>query len=179
MNLRKYEFDVTPFADGEVERISILSPNRAFGFTLAVSQTPDPDNVWRVRLVRENGREIDSGDVIPRQNHSPGGARFQEKLGIPRSYAVELEFFGVCTALQGARVVGRVNAFAEAVMESATPDSVIEARLWSIAGDAGSYSEEDLELDGSKKYGGVTVDLDDPVEVLITDVDRYPELLQS
>ena len=178
MRLRNYEFEVTPFAGTEVERIAVMSPNRAFGFTLAVSQAPDPNNVWRVRIVRDNGREIDSGDVIPRQNRSPGGARFEEKLGIPRSYAVELEFFGACTTLQGARVVGRVNAFAEAVMESTTPDSVIEARLWSIAGDAGPYSKEDLELDGSKKYGGVTIDIDEPVEVLITDVDRYPELRQ-
>lgn len=174
MKLREYEFEVTPFADGEVERIVVMSPNRAFGFTLAASQASDPNNVWRVRLVRDNGYKIDSGDVIPRQNRSPGGALFERKLGTRRSYAVELEFFGACTALQGARVVGRVNAFAEAVMESTTPESVVEARLWSIAGTAGAYSEEDLELDGSKKYGGVTVDLDAPVEVLITDVDRYP-----
>ena len=64
-------------------------------------------------------------------------------------------------------MVGRANAFTVAVIDSTTPDAIMEARLTYVADIPGGKPTSLYEIDPSRKYGGVTVDLDDPVEVII------------
>jgi len=163
MRLRNYEFDLTLFESGAIERVSIMAPNRAYGFTRAAQQSTDPNNVWKVRLVRENGRELDPYDLrewkVP-PAHDSSKMLSTEWRNTPRTYNVDFVLFGGAEDYEQPSAVGRINAFTEAVLDTTTPDGVMEVALSAVC------DENDIGYvtDGNKEYGGVTFDLDDLVE---------------
>ena len=171
MNLRVYDFTVTPFAEGEIEYIQIKAKNRAYGFTLAAAQASDPNNVWRIKLMRENGRTLNPASPeewsVPSEYKSPTNTLYH-KCDIPlRVYDVEITLFGGAYFTEGACVAGRVHAFAEALMNSTTPDGAVEVVMKRIGDAPGDAATKMLFIDPSMKYGGITVDLSDPVEGLV------------
>ena len=168
--LREYDFDVTPFAGGEVERVSIMTEYRALGFTLAALQATDPSNVWKVRLVRDNGRELDPYDVeewrVPAEYKSRNVRPFQE-LGELRTYEVTFTLFGLAEAREFPSVIGRPNVFTVAAIDSSTPDAIMETELTMVSKTSGDNPAGGYMINKDKKYGGVTVDLGDPLGTLV------------
>ena len=177
MKPRPYDFDLTPFADGAVAHVQVHARNRAIAFTLAALQATDPANVWKVALVRDNGRILDPDDVqeshrVPQEYDSQQTREpmdldgFLEQhtndsmnLTTPRGYDVGLELFGGGGTGFGIRADRRVESFTRAALDSATPDAVYEIELRGVGAD-----QPDIiyETDPTQKYGGVTVDLTEP-----------------
>lgn len=132
-NLREYEYHVTPFAGGAVEQVRVLAQNRGLGFSLAASQATDPNNVWKVRLVRDNGCVLDpdgaEGSDVPRE-HSSSRSYPAPDGDIPvRRYDVYFDLFGGAQARAGVYVSGRINVFTAGVAASDTPDDIREISL--------------------------------------------------
>lgn len=71
--------------------------------------------------------------------------------------------FGGVETSSGVGVNGRVNGFSAVVVEDSSADFVMEVWLHVVAEKEGEESSR-FEIDSSKKYGGVTVDLDDLVD---------------
>lgn len=163
---RLYDFELTPFAGGPVERVQVAAVSRGFAFSLAAAQAIDPNNIWKARLVQDEGRKLDPEDfdeymvpcgfesVARYRMHGPAGAVLR-----PYHFGVTL-FGGVWTSV-GAGSYGRVHAFTAAVFNTSTPDAVMEVGLVAITEEEGGGGP-DRELDTSRLYGGVTFDLNDP-----------------
>lgn len=168
--LRKYEFALTPFAGGEVERVSVLAECRAFGFTLAALQASDPNNVWKVRLVSDDGRELDPYDVeewrVPRE-YSSSDVKYDERSVPLRAYEVDFELFGGCRSRVGFGVVGRANVFTAAAIYSDTPDAVMDTWITSVGTEMGG--DYLCSIRQEEKYGGVMVDLNDSIIIPFRD----------
>ena len=171
--MRALDFELTPFAGGVTERVTVMAEHRAFGFSLAAAQAADPNNVWKVRLIRDNGKVLDPDDIDERNWDVPFGSDPQIYTTpddmLPRTalrgcntalrgYGLWFDLLGRCEATETPSVMGRVNAFTGGVIWSDTPNDVAEIRLYTINID-GDYYEE---VDENKKYGGIVVDLDDP-----------------
>ena len=164
--MRQYEYYLTPFAGGAVERVMVVADNRALGFSFAASQAADPNNVWKVRLVRDNGRVLDPNDIKEVEVTDQLSSSYSYPLpdDIPlRSYEVYFDLFGGSQAREGVSVAGRVNAFTAGVAASDNPDAIREVWLYFVARSTGNPVDGGYYIDGNKKYGAVMVDLDDPV----------------
>ena len=166
-NKKEYEFHLTPFAGGAVETVRVMAQNRALGFSLAASQAADPNNVWKVRLIRDNGRVLDPDDFresdVPSEFSSPHSYPLPSDDILLRSYDVYFDLFGGVQAREGVSVSGRINAFTAGVMESDAADAVREVWLDLVARSTGNPVDGGDYIDETKKYGGITVDLHDPV----------------
>lgn len=143
-----------------------MAQSRALGFSLAASQATDPNNVWRVRLVRDNGCVLDpaaaEGADVPPEYASSRSYPLPD--GVPlRSYTVYSDLFGGAQARVGVDVSGRANAFTAGIAASNTPDDIREIWLDRIASEIGDSPRSGFYIDENKKYGGVLVDLRDPM----------------
>ena len=165
VRMRPFEFDLTPFAGDEMERVRVMAENRALGFSLAASQATDPNNVWKVGLRRDDRRYLNLSEIndtqVPREFASSRSYPLPDEVP-KRWYSVCFYLFGGVQADEGVYVSGRVNAFTAGVAASDTPDAICEIWLEKVSKEQG----DDLGgyyIDESKKYGGVTVDLEDPM----------------
>ena len=161
--MRPFEFELTLFGGGR-EQVQVMASSRAVGFTAAALQAADPNNVWKVRLLRDRGRYLPEDEdlsdpdvpvVISEGEYSPRG--FGRPIPSWRGYDVYFELFTLAIAREYVRVPGRPNVFSAGAIASEYPDSVMEVRIDSIV-DNGAFQHE---VDGRKMYGGVTVDLKD------------------
>ena len=144
-----------------------MAQNRALGFSLAASQATDPNNVWKVRLVRDNGCVLDpdnaEGADVPRAHASSRSYRMPDDDVPLRWYDVYFDLFGGAQARAAVYVIGRVNVFTAGVAASDTPDEIREVWPDRVAKRQGEDLYGGNYIDGKRNYGGVTVDLRDPV----------------
>ena len=173
MTLKKrlYDFELTPFAGGSVECVQVAAVNRGFAFSGAVAQAIDPNNIWRARLVRDGGRKLDPDNfyeyrVAPGHESVARGRMHNPAGTVLRLYHFDVTLFGgVWTPGRGVSC-GRVHAFTSAVFDTSTPDQVLEVALSAVTEveEGGGRPDRylDRDLDPTRKYGGVTFDLNDP-----------------
>ena len=164
---RRYDFDLTPFAGGPVERVQVVAVNRGFAFSLAVGQASDPNNIWKARLMRDGGERLDPDNLdaglVPSGYESVARERMQKPPGtILRLYHFDVKLFGGVGTAQGSGSCGRVHAFTAVVFDTGAPDAIFEVTLAGIAEATEDGGGPDRSFDPSKKYGGVTFDLNDP-----------------
>ena len=159
---RPLEYELVPFAGGPVERVVVMAEHRALGFSLAAAEARDPNDIWKVRILRDNGVFLDPEDVDASQNipleHDPV---IREKFGFDpieyRDYVVQFDLFGHCEADEGVSAVGRWTSFTAAALASEAVGGNDVLELW-------IYVIGEQEVDVTKKYGGITVDLhDEPI----------------
>lgn len=159
---RKYELLVAPFACGEIEHLRVYAQNRGSAFTLAAIQASDSQNVWKITLVRDNGRLLDPMDV-EEHNRVPAGwttpLSLSEDFGGAKWWMYDLgfELFGGVEADEGAPAIDRADAFTGGVINSTTPDDIRCIWLRSVCNEM----DRVFEFDPRRKYGGVTFDLVD------------------
>ena len=163
---RRYDFELAPFAGGPVECVQVMAVNRGFAFSLAVAQAIDPNNIWKARLMRDGGERLDPDNfdarMVPSGYESIARERMQIAPGTTlRLYHFDVTLFGGVWTSEGTGSCGRVHAFTQVVFDTA-PDSVVEVGLRSIVEVDERGGGPDRFLDPSKKYGGVTFDLNDP-----------------
>lgn len=156
---RSLEYEVVPFAGGPVERVEVMAEHRALGFSLAAAKARDPNDVWKVRILRDNGVFLDPEDVDASQNipleHDPIIRHRFAFAGIEyRNYVVAFDLFGHCEADEGIGASGRWNSFAAAALASDAVGGNDVLELW-------IYVIGEQEVDVTKKYGGITIDLHD------------------
>ena len=170
MTMRKtrcYDFELVPFAGGTVARVQVAAINRAFAFSMAAACAADPNDLWKVRLVRDGGRDLDPSSMdewnVPAGHESPRSARYLD--GSARGYGCSVQLFGGGGTVAHFFASGRVNVFTEASFATSTPDGVMEVELWTVSDVEDEYLS--WQIDPTLKYGGVTADLDDPVIPLI------------
>ena len=163
---REFGFALTPFGGGPVEHVTARSINRGFAFSCAVSRAKDPNNIWKARLLRDEGRDLDPHDVeeyrVPPGREAFGSDRYVDRLG--RIYSVSITLFGDAGSVETVDALGRINVFTEAAFESTTPDAVVEVRLLMVQDTSGQHAHE---FDPQQRRGGVTIDLHDPVVPLV------------
>ena len=157
---RRYELFVAPFAGGEIEHLRVYAQNRGSAFTLAAIQASDAQNVWKITLVRDNGRVLDPMDVEEHnrvhsgwttplsQSEDFGGAKWW-------MYDLGFELFGGVEADEAAAAIDRAHAFTGGVIASTTPDDVRCIWLRSVCNEM----DRVFEFDPRRIYGGVTFDL--------------------
>ena len=167
MKTRLYDFELIPFAGGAVEHVQVEAVNRGFAFSLAVAQAIDPNNIWKARVVGDGGRALDPDDfdecLVPSGYESVARGRMHNPPGtILRPYHFDVTLFGGVWTSEGTGSCGRVHAFSQTVFDTSTPDQVLEVALEAITELDERGGGPDLFLDPSKKYGGVTFDLNDP-----------------
>ena len=169
---RCFDFELVPFAGGTVERVRVATINRAFAFSMAAARAVDPNDLWKVRLVRDGGRDLDPSSMdewnVPAGHESTRSARLvSERLGdwSGRGYSCSIALFGGGEAGETFLSSGRVNVFTEAAFASSTPDGVMEVELWTVSDVEDEYLS--WQIDPTLKYGGVTADLNDPLIPLI------------
>ena len=163
---RPLEFELIPFAGGDIERVTVMAENRAIGFSRAASQSADPNSVWKVRIVRDNGRYLDRNDTDAHQlplEHCTPSIRWHPDYMPYRAYIVYFDLFGRVQADEGAGVSGRINVFTAGAMLSDTPDNIWQVWLYAVASKPGDKFDFYF-IDENKRYGGVTVDLTDPLD---------------
>ena len=172
--MRAFEFELTMFG-GDRELVQVMGKSRAAGFAGAPLKAGDPNNVWKVRVVRDSGLYLvperekeewnnphipffvvpDTEVVVPNGELSPLGYGASDRQ---RDYRMEWTFFnGVCDA----EIVGvseRPNAFVACAIDTEYPDSVMQVILFGVLDDRAIP----IEVDIGKKYGAVTFDLKDP-----------------
>ena len=159
--VRPLEYEVVPFAGREAETITVLAEHRAIGFSLAAAKVHDPADVWKVRLLRDNGRFLDPNDPESSQNipllHDPevylNLEISENQIYKFRSYELYFDMFGNCEAREGVTVAGRWNAFTAAVLASDMVGNAVY-EVWHSSIDAN-------DVDPAVEYGGVYVDLND------------------
>ena len=181
--MRPLEYDLTPFV-GPVERVRVMALNRAYGFTLAALQASDPNNIWKVRLVKDVDHYLDRKNVEDRivqdgyQSSFTSGAQY-DRSAVGRAYNADFTLFGLAGSGGSIVGVGRANVFtATAIEVDPSPDNVVEVRINMVSNlrllDSGEeyydYGDEwDLQyFKQNRKYGGVTIDLKDEVEPWIS-----------
>ncbi len=168
---RSYDFKLVPFAGGAVERVQVAAINRAFAFSMAAACAADPNDLWKVRLVRDGRRNLDPSSMdewnVPAGHESgPSERLVSERLDWSgRGYGCSIRLFGGAEAVEHFISSGRVNVFTEAAFASSTPDGIMEVELWTVSDVKDEYLS--WQIDPTLKYGGVTADLDDPVIPLI------------
>ena len=158
------------FADGEVEIVTVFAENRPRAFSSAVLAAVDPANVYQVTLLADNGRKVDRDDLdellkVPPEYRTSYGV-LPPTVVRTRTYWLDIYLFGGSETYGAVPVRGRVEAFAMAVMVSCTPEHV-----WRVALEAvdrqfvviprGDEFPDECNFDRTKKYGGITFDLND------------------
>ena len=160
---RPFQFELTLFGSGR-EQVQVMASSRAVGFTAAALQAADPNNVWKVRLLRDSGRYLPEAEdlsdpdvpvVISEGEYSPRG--FGRTIPSWRGYSVYFELFTLGADDEYVCVPGRPNVFSAGAIASRYPDRVMEVSIYLIVDDGGF----EHEVDGRKMYGGVTVDMKD------------------
>ena len=122
-------------------------------------EAPDPNNIWRVKLVREEGREVDLDRKIPRR-WSSRNARLID-VGPFRQYGMRFMLSGGVSADVTANVSGRASAFTAGVILSEMPDALSEIWITDIGTEVGGC--QPVYVDPAVTYGGFAADLHDPV----------------
>ena len=170
---RQFDFELTPFGGAPVEYVKVAAINRGFAFSRAVARASDPNNIRKAKLVRDEGRELDPHNPnesrVPPGHESFGSDRYVDRAG--RLYSVDISLFGDAGAIETVDALGRVNVFTAAAFESSTPDSVLEVALALVED---TEANRDISFDSSLQYGGVTVDLNDPVVPLVVPAHELP-----
>ena len=171
---RSYDFELVPFAGGTVARVQVAAINRAFAFSMAAACAADPNDLWKVRLVSDGGRDLDPSSMdewnVPAGPESDLSERLvSDRLDWSgRGYGCSIQLFGGAETVEGFFASGRVNVFTAAAFETSTPDGVMGVELWTVDDSEDDYvTNRTLLIDPTLKYGGVTADLDDPVIPLI------------
>ncbi|MDE0025098.1 MAG: hypothetical protein OXP69_11870 [Spirochaetaceae bacterium] len=155
-----YEFEVTTFGTPQhTSSVTVGAVCRAFGFTLAVLDAPVPNNIWKVKLVREEGREVDLERSVPR-GWSSRNARLIEP-GRFRQYGMQFMLSGGVSANVTANVSGRASAFTAGVILSEMPDALSEIWITDIGTEMSGC--QPFYVDPAVTYGGFAADLHDPV----------------
>ena len=183
--MRPLEYDLIPF-EGPVERVKVMALNRAYGFTLAALQGTDPNNVWKVRLVKDVDRYLDPKDPDGRilqdgyQMSFTSGAQY-DRSAIGRIYSARFMLFGLAGSSMSVGGVGRASVFtATAIEVDPTPDDVVEVWINMVSNvripesgfgeeyyDYGETSDQQY-VRRNLKYGGVTIDLQDELDPWIS-----------
>ena len=63
--LRKFGIRVERFAGGGSKVVTVRAVNRASAWSLAAAKVDDPDNIWRMTMLRDNGRRLRIGLELP------------------------------------------------------------------------------------------------------------------
>ena len=179
--MRAFEFELTYFG-GDRQLVQVMGRSRAHGFAGAPLEAADPNNVWKVRVVRDSGLYLvpELGErrkkwdnphphipvfvvpatetVVPNGEFSPTGYFAGDHV---RAYNMEWIFFNRTLGGELPAVSGRPNAFAACAMDTIYPDNVREVSIASVCDR--DYDNTPHEVDPDKEYGGVTLDLKDPV----------------
>lgn len=155
-----YEFELTTFGTPQrTLRVTVGAMCRAFGFTLAVLEAPDPNTIWKVKLVREAGREVDLERKIGRDLSSQN-ARLIDPNRF-RMYGMQFILSQGVSADVTAYVSGRASAFTAGVILSEMPDALSEIWITDIGTEMNGC--QPLDVDPALEYGGFVADLHDPV----------------
>ena len=178
--MREFEFELT-FFGGDRQLVQVVGRSRAHGFAGAPLKAADPNNVWKVRVVRDSGLYLVSEfgkhrkkwddphphipvfvvpateSVVPNGEFSPTGYSAGDHV---RTYHMDWVFFNGALDMEMPDVSGRPNAFAACAMDTQYPDSVMEVSITSVC--ERDYNNTPHEVDVGKEYGGVTLDLKDP-----------------
>lgn len=100
---------------------------------------------------------------MPRAHASSRSYRMPDDDVPLRWYDVYFDLFGGAQARAAVYVIGRVNVFTAGVAASDTPDEIREVWPDRVAKRQGEDLYGGNYIDGKRNYGGVTVDLRDPV----------------
>ena len=63
--LRTFEIRVERFAEGGSEVVTVAAVNRAGAWSRAAARVDDPDNIWRMEMLTDNGRRLRVGLHLP------------------------------------------------------------------------------------------------------------------
>ena len=63
--LRKFRIRVERFAGGGSKVVTVRAVNRASAWSLAAAKVDDPDDIWRMTMLRDNGRRLRTGLDLP------------------------------------------------------------------------------------------------------------------
>ena len=169
-----YTFDLRMFDSDQLKRVIVYAENRARAFSLAALQAKSACNVMQVTLIADNGVRVGPNDLNAAAISSPSPSYPVRRTFFPkgRIYYVDLIFgrpsgsepgetSSCCTAI----IFGRPLAFADAIIDSGSPDHVWQATMSGVSekwvqergADEGDY----IDFEEGKKYGGVTDDLHD------------------
>ena len=170
--LRTFDIRVERFAEGGSEVVTVAAVNRAGAWSRAAARVDDPNNIWRMEMLTDNGRRLRVGLHLPNGEPDFYG-------GVPVDEAVEqdhppqvLADSGLPGAVRGIDQDATDYEFSFTMFTEVTANTYAHARsrteAWSLAAFAeavGQVSVLELtyvaqqSISAGIPYGGVTVDL--------------------
>lgn len=156
--MRRYELRVVSFG-GREERVTVTGMYRREAFVAAVHANADPSNVFSVELLSDDGQKVN-------REKETGGVPFAkpdpEKIDLypngPGMFGYSLEFmmFGEGDGGGDEQAIAprRSEAIRSAVYGEVNSDRIREVGIYGVYLD-----NNNIALDVTKPYGGVTADL--------------------
>ena len=168
--MQTYELIVQPFGSDQSKHVAVYAENRGRAFTAAALHHDDPDNVFKITLMREGERVLRGGDASAciASSATPVVCDDEEEwlyripspdeVGRGSVYTVRMTTFDGTSVTAPVAAPRRPDAFTAAVVHSRTPDAIQMAWLACIdvvqEGRGRSVSFKD-----NLQYGGVVSDL--------------------
>ena len=156
---RRYELRVVSFGGNE-ENVTVTGMYRREAFAAAVQASADPSNVFSVELLSDDGRKVDPAKEtggVPFARPDPAKIDLYSDSPGMRGYYVELVMFGEGNGGGDEQAIAprRSEAIRSVVYGDVDSDRIREVGIYGVYLD----NYDNIALDVTKPYGGVTADL--------------------